>query len=228
MASISKTQIANMALSHVGDRHNIESIDNEVSTEADEVRLWYDFSRQQALQGGDWSFARVRAVLTTHSEEIPTETNTPMAGVWAFRYVYPANCLAVRKIQHPNAPPSDAVPFQIELASDGNTKTILTNMESAVAVYTLDQEQVVLYSPKFVLALSLALAVNICFTLTGKLKLKASLQKDFLRVVGSAGADDANEQVSPPPRDSDWIRDRTGVMKGIRGQDWRPFADGNN
>ncbi len=101
-------------------------------------------------------------------------------------------------------------------------------METAVGVYTMDQQEVGLFSPKFVLAVSLALAVNICFTLTGKLKLKIGLQNDFLRVSSSAGADDANEQVSPPPRDADWIRDRTGVRKGTRGQDWRPFADGNN
>ncbi len=123
MASISKTQIANMALSHCGDRHNIENVDSEVSTEADECRLWYDFSREQALQGGDWSFARKRVQLTTHSEAIPTTANTPMAGVWAYRYVYPADCLAMRKIQHPHSQPGDPLPFELQLTKDGETKT---------------------------------------------------------------------------------------------------------
>ena len=228
MASISKTQIANMALSHVGDRHNIENVETEVSTEADECRLWYDYSREQALQSYDWNFARARVQLTTHAAEIPTTANEPMAGVWAYRYIYPAGCLAVRKIQHPNAPPDDALPFEIELSPDKKTKTILTNMESAVCVYTFAQEEVSLYPPKFVLALSLALAVNICFTLSGKIKLKERLYRDFLDASASAAADSANEQVSPSPRDADWIRDRSGVSKAKQGGSWTAYPSGSN
>lgn len=228
MASISKTQIANMALSHVGDRHNVNDIDTEVSTEADEVRLWYDYSRQQALQEHNWNFARARVQLTTHEAAIPDTSNTPMAGVWAYRYVYPSDCLAVRKIQHPLAPPANAVPFDIELSPDKKTKTILTDMENAVCVYTFDQQEMSLYSPKFVLALSLALAVNICYTLSGKLKLKNLLYRDFLTVSASAAADSANEQVSPPPRDAESIRARGFSSLASSGGTWTALPSGRS
>ncbi len=143
--------------------------------------------------------------------------------------VRPANCLAVRKIQHPNAPPDDAVPFDIELAPDNKSKTILTDLASAVAVYTFDQQELSLYTPKFVLAFSLALAVNICFTLTAKTKLKKQLTSDFFGVVNSAAADALNEQVEPPPRDADWIRVRGGVnSKATAIRDWRAFPSGNS
>ena len=228
MVAVSKTHISNLALSHVGSRHNIEDVDVEESVEAKECRLWIDYSRQQALASYDWNFARAREVLTLHADEIPTTDNQPMARVWGFRYKYPANCLAVRKIQHPNAPPADAVPFDIELAPDRKSKTILTDLETAVAVFTFDQLEISLYTPKFILAHSLALAVNICFTLTGKVKLKNQLKSDFFEVSASAAADAANESVKEPPRDADWIRSRTGVFNAGPIRDWQAFPNGSS
>lgn len=227
MASISKTRIANMALSHVGAENDIESL-SEVTVEAAAVELWYDYSLQQTLEAFDWSFARKRVVLTLHGDVISTTANEPLAGVWGFRYKYPNDCVVVRKMQHPNAPPDDAIPFEIELSLAGNEKTILTNAENAVAVYTFFQEAVNLFSPGFVLALSFAIATNIAFTLTGKMSLEKAMLAKFIHFVGIAAANSLNEAVRPPPRDADWIRDRTGAGSSTVGQDWRPFADGNN
>ena len=227
MVSISKTRIANMALSHVGAEHDIESL-AEISTEADAVELWYDYSLQQALEAFDWSFARKRIVLTLHGDTISTTSNQPLAGVWGFRYKYPNDCIVVRKMQHPNSPPDNALPFEIELSLAGDEKTILTNVENAVAVYTMFQQSVNLFSPSFVLALSFAIAANIAFTLTGKLALEKSMQEKFFQAVNHAAAHSLNEAVRKPPRDADWIRDRAGVGTGTVGQDWRPFADGSN
>lgn len=227
MASISKTRIANMALSHVGAENDIESL-SEVSVEAAAVELWYDYSLQQTLEAFDWSFARKRIVLTLHGDTISTTANEPLAGVWGFRYKYPNDCVVVRKIQHPNAPPDDAIPFEIELSLKGDEKTILTNAENAVAVYTFFQEAVHLFSPGFVLAFSFAIATNIAFTLTGKLSLEKVMFHKFVQFVGIAAANALNEAVRPPPRDADWIRNRTGGGSSTVGQDWRPFANGNN
>lgn len=227
MVAISTTRIANMALSHLGARHTIESL-IEVTTEAEAAELWYEFSLLQTLESHDWGFARRRVVLTTHSEAIPTTSNTPLAGVWAFKYVYPENCVAVRKIQNPLAPPLDAVPFEIELNIDGNEKVILTNMENAVAVYTFDQQEPSLYSAGFVLALSYALAANMAFSITGKVSLEKVMFQKFFTVVGIAGAENANEGVRPPPRDADWVRARHGVSTVGTGQSWRALPDGSN
>lgn len=228
MVAVSDTRIANMALSHLGARHTIESL-TEVSTEAEAAELWYEFSRLQTLELHDWSFARRRVVLTTHSEAIPTASNTPLAGVWAFKYTYPENCVAIRKIQNPLAPPLDAVPFSIELNIDGNEKVILTNMDSAVAVYTFDQMEPSLYSPGFVLALSYALAANMAFSLTGKISLEKSMLQKFFAIVGLAGAENANEGVDPPPRDADWIRARSGAGRTVgTAQSWTANPDGTN
>lgn len=228
MAAISKTHIGNLALTHVGARHNIENVDTEQSSEADVIRLWYDFARQQALESHDWGFARKRVVATLHADTISTTSNTPYAGVWGFRYKYPNDCIVMRKIQHPNAPPDDAIPFEIELSLDGNEKTVLTNLETAVLVYTFDQEQLNLFSPSFVVAHSLFLAAHIAFSITGKITLKKELERQAFQSVALAGASDANEGMEPPPRDADWIRARHGSANTTPGQPWRSFPDGSN
>ncbi len=228
MAEISKEIIVNMALAHIGDRSNVEDLAGEQTTEAEQGRLWYDYSRQQVLESHDWNFARRRVAGTLHADTIPTTAHQPWAGTWGFRYRYPANCLAMRKVQHPSAPPADAVPFDIELSIAGTEKTILTNMENAVLVYTFDQERSELYTPGFVLAFSLFLASNMSFSLSGKLSLAQTLTKRAFQAVGVAAANMANEQVSPPPRDADWVRARSGGAASGGRPDWTAYPDGQN
>ena len=78
--ALSKVRIANFALSKLGRKSNIESL-TEDSAEAGEVNLWYDFCLDMALASYDWSFARKRVALATHSSTVPTE--------WAYAYQYP-------------------------------------------------------------------------------------------------------------------------------------------
>ncbi len=227
MPEISDVIIANMALTHIGAENDIEGLD-EQTVEAKAINTWYDYSLQQALEAFDWNFARRRIVLNLHADVISTTTEQPLAGVWGFRYSYPPDCVTMRKLQHPNGPPDNAHPYEIELSLDGTEKTIVTNVEKAVAVYTFVQTAANLYTPGFVLGLSFALAANVAFTLTGKLSVKKAMRNDFITAINIGAANMLNETVEKPPRDADWIRDRTGSGTGTVGQDWRPFADGNN
>jgi len=223
----SETLIVNMALSHIGD-DSIESLTDSDSAEAAEARTWYGYSRIATLEAADWNFARKRVVATLHTDTISTTTNTPLAGVWGFRYAYPADCVVMRKIQHPASPPADAFPFDIEMNLKGNQKTVLTNIENAVLVYTMDQQLTPLYTPGFVLTLSLMLASNMAFGLTGKLGLKKSLRNEFLTTLPAAAASAANEQVSPPPRDADWLRARSQDVGAVNAGKWVAYPDGTN
>jgi len=108
MASISKVTIANFALGNIGARDSIESFD-EASTAARQAKLWYDFSRVQALEGFDWSFARKRQALAL-IEEVPT--GDPVAYEWAYRYQYPSDCVSARYIVNPAGKDADAVPLR--------------------------------------------------------------------------------------------------------------------
>lgn len=198
MVSVSSVGIANMALSHVGARAKIQTL-TENSAEAKQCNIWYDFSRTQALEAYDWAFARKRLTLALDGDAAPDE--------WSFRYQYPADCVAFRRIWNPNGPDDDAIPFAVETNSN-QARTILTNLDSAVGVYTFDLSSTVMFTPFFVEALSHLLAHHIAFSLTGKLDIKNQEMQIFNAMIRQAGAANANEAVDPPPRDAEWVRGR--------------------
>lgn len=212
--SIGKVKIGNMALSNIGARSTIEDL-AEVTSEAKAINLWYDFARVQTLEAFDWSFARKRLTLALHADDPPD-------GVWGFRYQYPADALILRFIQNPTRTGStdtifsrrtdsdtgDAIPFQIEVDDAKETKTILTNLEDAVAVYTFDLETTTLFSGLYVETLAANLAYHIAMGLTGKSEIRKEQYERFLELLQFAPASNANEEVSKPPRDAEWIRGR--------------------
>ncbi len=225
---LSETQIGNMALSHIGARSRIESL-GENRAEATEINLWYDWSRRQILEAFDWGFARKRLKLALHGDTISTTSTDPLAGVWGFRYQYPADAIVMRKIQHPNAPPDDAIPFDIELNLDGTQKTILTDMNDAVGVYTSDITSPTLFSPFFVSTLSHLIAHYVAFPLTGKRNIKGDELQIYNEMIRLAPAHSANERMGEPPRDTDWIRARSGTLaSGTKGGSWVAFPDASN
>jgi hypothetical protein len=199
MATISKIRIANMALSNVGARSSIESF-TEGTAESNEAELWYDYSRLQTLEVYDWSFARKRLTLATHSDDPPAQ--------WAYRYQYPSDCVSFRKIANPAGNNQPAIPFEIETDDNNETKSILTNLDDAVGVFTFDLETVALFSPFFVEMFSFALASHIAMALTGKLKVREAMVATFGSLQRAAPATNANERVGEAPKDADWVEGR--------------------
>jgi len=217
MALVSDVVISRMALSHVGARSTIESLEEE-SAEAKQCKLWYDFSRKQTLEVFDWNFARKRQVLALHNDSAPE-------GVWLFRYQYPADCIAARRVENPVISAAgggvftseafkhvvgvnpDAVPYEVEISTD-QTKSILTDLEDAILVYTFDLTNENLFPAMFIEALSRALASRIAFSLTGKKNIAEDQFRLFLALINAAEVRNANEQVMKPPRDAEWVRGR--------------------
>lgn len=191
--------IANMALSAIGARSTIASL-NENSSEGAACKLWYDFSRLQTLAAYDWSFARKRVALTE-------STDDPVEGVWLYRYIIPTDCVAMRYIWNPLGRAADAVPFDTELSDDG-TRTILTNMEDAILVYTSDVSSLSLFTPFFIDALATYLGFRICVTITGDLNKRNAMAQQFVSMMRVAPSQDANESMDEAPRDAEAIRAR--------------------
>lgn len=188
-----------MALSNVG-ASPIESI-TENTAEGKQCNAWYTFARRQALEAYDWGFARRRLTLTTHGDAEPD-------GVWAYRYQYPSDCLIFRKLQNPSGDIANPVPFEIEADDDQITKSILTDLDEAIGVYTFDLTDTTLFPSHFIMMFSYALASRVAFSLTGKLELSEIMNTQFNQSIVLAASSNANEQMRPEPRDADWIRNR--------------------
>lgn len=211
--AVNKVTLANMALSHIGAKNTLQAL-TEASAEAKQCNLWYEPSRRKTLMAYDWNFARRRLALAEHSED-------PPEGVWAFRYQYPASCLVAREIENGNggrylniqlpsqgANISNAIPFEIETDSTGEQRTILTDMEDAVLIFTFDQTSTDMFSDLFDDAQSWLLAHYIAFPLTGSLTIKKAALESYMGFVRYAMGQNANEQVSGPPREAEWVRGR--------------------
>ena len=204
--TISAVKIGNMALSHIGDDSTIESL-TEDSAQAAQINLWYDYARVQVLEAFDWSFARKRQILAP-LETISDDATDPAYYEWVYRYQYPSDCVVMRKISNPNGWADDAIPFEIETAEDNQTRTIFTNMEDAIGVYTFDADEPTLYSAHFIDTLSALLAHRVAFSLTGSRQVALDMMQLFQGMIRAAPAQNANEQMSPPPRDAEWVRGR--------------------
>lgn len=197
--ALSQVAICNLALGHIGDRGRIEAL-TENGVQSRECLRWYDLSLQEALEAFDWSFARRRIALAVHSDDPPAE--------WAFRYALPADCLKARRLVNPAGPKANAVPYELELSDDGTQRTLLTNLEDAVLVYTRVQNDPLLYSTQFVLALSHTLASHIALALTGKTAIAEQQMKlAYARTFEAAGSN-ANEEVPDEPRPAEAIAAR--------------------
>ena len=210
----SKVFIGNLALSRIGARDKIESL-SENSKAAREVNLWFRHSLEMALEYSNWSFARKRRSLALDEDVAPENE-------WLYRYEYPADCIKARYIENTLTVPSphtiyyydfqfaqpDAVPFDVEISPDGNRKTILSNMEEAVLIYTHYHERFDLMPVYFIQALSFVLASNLAFAITGKVGMGAALLEEAFRQLSICAGKDANEQVDNAPREADSIRAR--------------------
>lgn len=196
----SKTSICNMALSHVGSKVNIESIDENIPP-AKLCKMWYDAARIQTLEGFDWSFARKTALLATHAEAAPTHR-------YSHRYILPSDYVAARLMENPAGPAADAVAYRVENAGDG-TLSLLTNLESASLVYTFDSTEVHHFTMQFTETFAIALAGRIAYKLTGKVTLVRDLRQMFAEAIMTAQISDINSSIPPEERDAATIRARS-------------------
>jgi hypothetical protein len=155
----------------------------------------------QALEDHNWNFARKRVTLATHSEDPPENQ-------WTYRYEYPSDCVKARLIANPLGWSDDAVPFEVETTADGAEKTILTDMAEAVLVYTFDQTNPVMFSSRFIDALSWRIAYHLAFPLTGKQEIETKAMQVYNAIIRQATGSNAGEGHERGPREAESIRAR--------------------
>jgi hypothetical protein len=155
----SKTQIANMALIHLGHEKPIANLDTEKSSEAATMRAFYDLAVDTVLSKVAWPFA------TTFGDAglIETEPNTE----WAFSYRYPSNCITVRRVLSGlrNDNRKQKVPFKI--GDDDTGQLFWCDEQDAIIEYTKRVTQTSRFAADFTLTLSYYLAYLTAPGITG-------------------------------------------------------------
>lgn len=209
MASV--VELYNLALSSVGTKALVSSPD-EASREAEVCTLWYATVRDSVLRAAPWSSARASKRLALQVERDVDEdwvATDPEPG-WRFAYSTPSDMIAPRYL-------SNFDRFALAVSST-NSRTILTNTENAILVYTKRQEQVQMWDISLYLAVAYALAAHIAMHLHGKPDRAQLAQEKANAFIMQARLDAANavqEQYQTVP---DWITARgyAGAAPSVR------------
>lgn len=155
------TELANMALGHVGVGLSIGTLETENSQEAISCRRYFTHCRDVLYRMRDWPFA---TRLTALSDLGVTGTN--YEGIWLYRYNYPNFCMRINKIVNPamRAPATAEQKIKYKIASKDTGsagKVILCDQESAIAEYNHLIEDVSVWDAEFVENFTTYLAVRI-------------------------------------------------------------------
>lgn len=154
----SEVEIANLALSHLGDNATVSSLSPpEGSAQAGRCARFYPMARDVMQEEFVWNFCVRRKQLARISGW--------SGGKWAYAYAVPTEMLRPISVSHPEAS-SDQVdvmgarpgaPFQLE-GTDTGQVVILTNQPDAELRYTVRVRDTTKFSAQFVEALSWRLA----------------------------------------------------------------------
>lgn len=158
----SEVDIANLALSHLGDAATIASLDPpEGSAQAEHCARFYPIARDSLLEMHAWGFATRRAKLALLASGWPE---------WSYAYAQPADALNIIAVLPPNSSddyssgvpdsaggPYVPQPFSCEINETG-ASVIYTDQADAVLRYSASVSDPTRFSPLFTMTLSWHLA----------------------------------------------------------------------
>jgi len=115
----STTEIANLAISHLGIGKEIQNLDTDNSEEAVACRRYFETSLKAVFRAYNWSFANRIATLNL----VETNPNNE----WTYSYRYPSDALKLIKIQSGTRIESKGTRVVYKLSGDDTAKLILTD-----------------------------------------------------------------------------------------------------
>jgi hypothetical protein len=164
----SKTEIANMALSHIRIASEVSDLTTERSQEANTINRFWDVAREKILRKHDWPFATKFVALGLVSED-PTDE-------WRYSYQYPSDCLLIRRILSGARNDSRNSRESYKIVKGASGREIYTDREDAEIEYTVDETDMNQWPADLVLAMSYYLASLIAAPLTAGDPLKLGMQ----------------------------------------------------
>lgn len=197
----SSTQIANMALRHLGNAKQIATL-TENSEEATACNAFYDIALEDTLREFAWPFATKIASLGLITEDPNDE--------WQYEYSVPSDCLCFRRVLSGtrNDSRQSRSPYRI-VYGDAST-SIYSNVEDAEGEYTVYVDDTGRFSPDFTLALSYKLAALIAPAVTGgdPFKLGERALKMWDYQISKAASKAFNEEQAEEDPQAEFIRAR--------------------
>ena len=198
----SKTEICNLALSHLGHSKEIGNVDTEASAWASACRRFYDIARDTAQRDFDWPFATKIASLGLLEEEPNDE--------WNYSYQYPSDCIKVRRILSGIRLDTRDSQIPYKIANGDTGRIIFSDQATAQIEYTVKITNPGHWSEDFTLALSYRLAMFIAPRVTrgDPFNLRQAAETEYMKILSDALANAFNEEQQDKQPESEFIRAR--------------------
>ena len=180
----SETQIANMALTLLGETRKLASLADD-TTAARELRAAFGMERDAELRRHLWNFAKTRLTLAPLA--------TPPAFGFGYAYQMPADWLRF-------VPGADSWPYSLEGGQ------LLTDAGPALNIlYIRRVEEPGQFDALFVRALAARLAMATCLSITGSSERRDGAAADYRMAIADARQVDAVENEPDDQPLDDWV-----------------------
>lgn len=197
----SRTDISNQILAAIGCPDRISAPEDD-SKPARELRNVWDDTRREALRGGNWNCATIRAALAAL---VLGDGDNPTADqIFPFTYAYqlPADCLRFRDLVDDSIDPAD---YQIERG------LLLTKWAGPARIrYIIDVPDPSQWDAAFVAAFVQLGGFKVADNLTGDRARKVDCWNSWKELSGEAKAVDALENPPEDQAEDPWILARYG------------------
>jgi len=206
---MTKTDIANMALSKIGESL-ITDIADTTSKAARLANLHYLPSLKEILRAHFWSFAMV--VAEAEPLDAPAPSSVDLTG-WTAAFPLPADFVKLRRITNPEGTVIDRFDFR----TIAGARTIVSGGYESIRVdYVQLQDAPTLYDALFVEALVTLLASKLARAITGSERMEADLRQLYegnaLPAARTADGQDTQSNENHPM--SEFL---AGSLLGVRG-----------
>ncbi len=161
----SQLEIINLGLSHIAQTPitavQLAALTGNVKVEV-VLRVW-PFARKETLRSHNWGFAKTQEALVETTDYDPV--------VYEYAYVYPANCLAIRKVNiETNIDDTISGKYEKMFDSAKSLVRIVTDLEDAYIEYTYDLDVPALFDSAYVVAFAHRLAAEMSIPLNNNPK----------------------------------------------------------
>jgi hypothetical protein len=184
--------VVNASLGRIGIKRDIGSLFDGSESSSAALRI-YGQTRDELLRNFEWGFAERNIVLTLlktapvfgYSAATPWSTAYPPLP-WIYEYTYPADMLKLRALRPGKVIPEyDPVAVEFRIVNDSGytpaRRVILTNLASAICVYTGQVTDPTTWDAGFTEAMIAALARRLAPELAGQQEAeKPKLQEEIM------------------------------------------------
>lgn len=205
----SDTEIANLALLHLGHTVEIGSLATTRTEAAYVMRRLYDTVRRATLRDHAWPFAHkvgALGLVSTYGVDASHPTSE-----WKFVYRMPSDSVRFIKIQSGIRNDTRQSEIKFKVSRDASGWVIFTDAEDAIGEWTIDIESVEMYPDDFVLAFSLRLAAYAAPKICGEdpFRMGERSMNLYMKEIDMARANGMNEMVREEEPEPEAIRART-------------------